>query len=113
MEAGPEEAQGGGAGGAELEEAAPLARPRGGTNDWGGNRTSCWSRWQRVLLVWPVVPAKAAGAAQAAGGVATAAAAAAAASTILNYWAGMEDDTAGDLEVLSKDWGLSGSYSQI
>ena len=54
-----------------------------------------------------VVPAEAAGTAQAAGGVAAAVAAAAAgASTVLNYWAVMGDDTAGDLEVLSKGWGV-------
>ena len=53
-----------------------------------------------LLLVWLVVPAEAAGAAQAAGGVA--AAAAVGASEVLNYWAGMEDDTAGDLGILSK-----------
>ena len=98
------------AGGAALEAAAPLARPRGGANGWGGNRASSWSRWQKVLLVllvWLVVPAEAAGAAQAAGGVAAAAAAAAAAtSTILNYWAVMEDDTAGDLEVMNKGSGV-------
>ena len=34
------------------------------------------------------------------------AAAAAAASTVLNYWALAEDDTAGDLEVLSKEEGV-------
>ena len=60
-----------------------------------------------VLLVWLVVPAEAAGVAQAAGGaVAAAAAATAAASTILNYWAAMEGDTAGDLEVLNKGCGV-------
>ena len=60
-----------------------------------------------MLLMWLVVPAEAAGAAQAAGGaVAAVAAATAAASTILNYWAGMEEGTAGDLEVLSKGWGV-------
>ena len=60
-----------------------------------------------VLLVWLVVPAEVAGAAQAAGGVAAAVAAAAAgASTVLDYWAVMEDDTAGDLKVLSKGWGV-------
>ena len=60
-----------------------------------------------VLLVWLVVPAEAAGAAQAAGGaVAAAAAATVAASTVLNYWAVMEGDTAGDLEVLNKGCGV-------
>ena len=60
-----------------------------------------------VLLAWLVVPAEAAGAAQAAGGaVAAAAAATAAASTILNYWAVVEGDTAGDLEVLNKGGGV-------
>ena len=61
-------------------------------------------------MVWLVVPVQAAGAAQAAGGVAAAAAAAAVgAGRVLNYWAVMEDDTAGDLEVMNKGWGLSGS----
>ena len=56
-----------------------------------------------LLPVWLVVPAEAVGSAQASGGVAAIVAAAAiGASTIPNYWAGMEDDTAGDLEVLSK-----------
>ena len=51
-----------------------------------------------VLLVWLVVPVEAAGNAQAAGGVAAAVAAAAAgASTLLNYCAGLGDNTAGDL----------------
>ena len=60
-----------------------------------------------VLLAWLVVPAEAAGAAQAAGGaVAAAAAATAAANTVLNYWAVMEGDTAGDLEVLNKGCGV-------
>ena len=27
------------------------AKARGGTNGWGGNRTSCWSHWQKVLVV--------------------------------------------------------------
>ena len=60
-----------------------------------------------MLLMWLVVPAEAAGVAQAAGGVVAAAAAAtAAASAILNYWAAMEGDTAGDLEVLNKGCGV-------
>ena len=112
-ESGLEQARGEEAGAAALVEAAPLAGSRGGTGGWGGNRASGWSRWQRVLLVllvWLVVPVEAAGAAQAAGGVAAAAAAAAAAaSTLLNYWAGTGDDTTGDLEVMSKGWGVSGS----
>ena len=59
------------------------------------------------VLVWLVVPVEAAGNAQAAGGVAAAVAAAAAgASTLLNYWVGLEDSTAGDLEVLSKGKGV-------
>ena len=54
-------------------------------------------------ITWLAVPVEAAGVAQAAGGMATAVAAAAAGvSTVLNYWAGLEDDTAGDLEVLGK-----------
>ena len=79
-------------------------------NGLGSNRTSCWNCWQRVLLVllvWLVAPADAAGAAQAAGGVAAAAAAAAVgASEVPNYWAGLEDDTAGDLKVLNKGPGI-------
>ena len=60
-----------------------------------------------MLLVWLVVPAEAAGAAQAAGGVAAVVAAAAAgASTVLNYWAAMEDETTGDLKVLTKGKGI-------
>ena len=110
VEAGMEKAQGGVAEGAALEATAPLVRARGGTNGWGGNRTSCWSWWQRVLLVLPVclvVPAEAAGAAQAVGGVATTVAAAVVgAIEVLNYWAGMEDDTAGDLTALCKGVGV-------
>ena len=102
-----EEAQGGAAVGAAKETVATSAKARGGTNGWGGNRTSCWSCWQRVLLVWMVVPTEAAGAAQAAGGVATAATVAAVgANEVLNFWAGLEDDTAGDLKVLSKGPGI-------
>ena len=57
-------------------------------------------------ITWLAVPVEAAGVAQAAGGMATAVAAAAAGvSTVLNYWAGLEDDTAGDLEVLGKGEG--------
>ena len=48
------------------------------------------------MLVWLVAPV---GAAQAAGGVV---AAAVGANEVLNYWVGLEDDTAGDLKVLSK-----------
>ena len=50
-------------------------------------------------VAYLVVPAEAAGAARrAAGGVAAAAAAAAmGASEVLNYWAGLEDDTAGEI----------------
>ena len=54
-----------------------------------------------------MVPVEAAGVDQAAGGMATAVAAAAAGvSTVLNYWAGLEDDTTGDLEVLNKGEGV-------
>jgi hypothetical protein len=110
VEAGLEQARVEEAGAAALVEAAPLAEPRGRTAGWGGNRTSRWRWWQRVLLVmlvWLVVPAEAAGAAQAAGGaVAAAAAATAAANTVLNYWAVTEGDTAGDLEVLNKGCGV-------
>ena len=50
------------------------------------------------MVVGLVGSAEAAGAAQAAGGVAAAAAAAAmGAKVVLNIWAGLEDDTAGDL----------------
>ena len=105
-----EEPQGEIEGGAAPEAAAPLAKVRGGTNGWGGNTISCWKWWQRmmlVLLVWLVVPIEAAGAAQAAGGMAaTVAAAAAGASTVLNYWAGMGDDTVGDLDVLGMGEGV-------
>ena len=81
-----------------------MIKARGGTNGWRGKRVSCWRWWQRVLLlVWLVAPAEAAS--SAVGGV-VAAVAAVAASTVLNYWAGMEDDTAGDLEVLSKGGGV-------
>ena len=60
-----------------------------------------------MVLVWLVVPAEAAGAAQAAGGVAAeAAAVAVGVNGVLNFWAGMEDDTAGDLQVLSKGPGV-------
>ena len=38
-----EEAQGGAAVGATKEAVAAAAKARGGTNGWGGNRTSCWS----------------------------------------------------------------------
>ena len=110
MEAGLGQASREEGGDAAQEAAAPLARARGGTNGWGGNRASGWSRWHRVLLVlmvWLVLPAEAAGAAQTAGGVAAAtASAAAAAGTILNYWAGMEGDTTGDLEVMNKGSGV-------
>ena len=86
------------------------AKARGGTNGWGGNMTSCWSCWQRVLMVllmWLVVPAEAASAAKAAGGVAAAATAAAVgAKEVPNFWAGLEDDTARDLQVLSKGPGI-------
>ena len=48
--------------------------------------------------MWLVVPTEAAGAAQAAGGTTTTAmAAAVGASGVLNFWAVLEDDTAGDL----------------
>ena len=56
--------------------------------------------------MWLVVPAEAAGAAQAAEGVAAAAAAAAVgANGVLNFLAGLEDDTAGDLQILIKGSG--------
>ena len=59
------------------------------------------------MLVWMVVPVETTAAAKAAKGtVAAVAAAAAAASTVLNYWALAEDDTAGVLEVLSKGEGV-------
>ena len=84
-----EEAQGGAAVGAAKEAVTTSAKARGGTNGWGGNMTSCWSCWQRVLLmlvVWLVVPAEAAGAAHAAAGVTAAAAAAAVgANAVLNF----------------------------
>ena len=62
------------------EAVTASAKARGGTNGWGGNRTSCWSCWQKVLVVvvvWLVVPAEAVGAAQVAGGMAAAAVASA------------------------------------
>ena len=104
------EAQGGAAVGTAKEAVATSAKPRGGTNGWGSNKTPCWNCWQKVLLVllvWMVAPAEAARAAQAAGGVAAAAAAVAVgANEVLNYWAGLKDDTAGDLKVLSKGPGI-------
>ena len=57
-----------------------------------------------MQLVWLVVPAEAAGAAQAAAGAATAVAVGA--NEVLNFWAGMEGDTAGDLQVLRKGPGV-------
>ena len=45
VEAEVEEAQGGAAVGATKEAVAAAAKARGGTNGWGGNRTSCWSCW--------------------------------------------------------------------
>ena len=60
-----------------------------------------------MLLVWLVVPVETAGVAQAAGGMETAVAAATAGvRTISNYWAGLENDTAGDLEILGKGEGV-------
>ena len=60
-----------------------------------------------MLLLWLVVPTEAAGAVQSAGGVAAATTAAAVgANEVLNYSAGLEDDTAGDLKVLSKKPGI-------
>ena len=59
----------------------------------------CWCGWwcqQRRLVLLR----------QLEGAVAAAAAATAAASTILNYWAVLEGDTAGDLEVLNKGCGV-------
>ena len=54
-----------------------------------------------------MVPTEAAGAAEAAGGVAVAAAAAAVGvNEVLDFWAGLEDDTTGDLQVLSKGPGV-------
>ena len=44
-----EEAHGGVAVGAVKEAAAAIAKVRAGTNGWGGNMTSCWSCWQKVL----------------------------------------------------------------
>ena len=99
-----EELQGAAVEDATLEVAAtPLAKARGRTNGWNGNKVSCCKRWKRVLLVWLVVPVEAAGAAQVDGGTA---AAATAVSTVLNYLAGLEGDTADDLEVLGKGEGV-------
>ena len=76
----------------------------------GGSRASGWRWWRKVLLVllvWMVVPVEATAAAGAAGGaVAAVATAATAANMALNYWALAEDDTVGDLKVLSKGVGV-------
>ena len=61
------------------------------------------------MVVWLVVPPEAADSALTAGGVVAVVAAAAAASTVLSYWVGMEDDIAGDLEVLSRGGASSAS----
>ena len=69
----------------------------------------CWRRGYRVLgvvLLWLVVPAKAAsGGASALAGAALAATAAGVGAAV-NYWAAMEDETAGDIKVLSKGKGI-------
>ena len=54
------------------------------------------------MLLWLVVPAEATtGGATALGGAAVAAAAAGVGAAV-NYWATMEDETTGDLKVLTK-----------
>ena len=72
------------------------------------SRGVCWCRGHRVLailLLWLVVPA------EAASGGATALAEAAVAATAagvvaVNHWATMEDETTGDIKVLSKGRGI-------
>jgi hypothetical protein len=108
--AGLEGEQGEAGGGVTQVAATPPPRTGGGANGLGSSRASGWRRWRKVLLlllVWMVVPVEATVAAGAAGGAVTAVAtAAAAANMALNYWALVEDDTAGDLKVLSKGAGV-------
>ena len=69
----------------------------------------CWRRGYRVLgvvLLWLVVPAEAtSGGASALEGAALATTAAGIGAAV-NYWAAMEDETAGDIKVLSKGKGI-------
>ena len=59
-----------------------------------------------VVLLWLVVPSEAAsGGATALAGAAMAATAAGVGAAV-NYWAAMEDETAGDVKVLSKGKGI-------
>ena len=61
-----------------------------------------------VMLLWLVVPAEATtGEATTLGGAAVAAAAAGVgALAAVNYWAAMQDETTGDLKVLTKEKGV-------
>ena len=107
--AGLEGERGEAGGGVTQVAATPPSRTGGGANGLGDSRASGWRWWRKVLLVllvWMVVPVEATAAARAAGGaVAAVATAAAAANMALNYWALVEDDTAGDLKVLGKGEG--------
>ena len=73
------------------------------------SRGACWRRGHKVLVVmllWMVVPIEAAtGGATILVGTAVAAAAAGVGAAV-NYWAAMEDETTGDLKVLSKGRGI-------
>ena len=70
---------------------------------------ACWRRGQKVLvvmLIWLVAPAEATtGGATVLGGAAVVAAAAGVGAAV-NYWAPMEDETVGDLSVLTKGKGI-------
>ena len=69
----------------------------------------CWRRGYRVLgvvLMWLVVPAEAASGGVSALAGAALAATAAGVGAAVNYWAAMEDETAGDIKVLSKGKGI-------